>query len=61
MFYYRKVASSNQWSDGFTVQRRKIAALEIPNSGHAMNNGQNVKSQMWQFFSNYLPIADTSQ
>ena len=38
-----------------------ISIADIPNRGHAMNNGQNVKSQMWQSFLNYLPIAHTSQ
>ena len=31
------------------------------NSGHALNSGQNVQSQIWQSMLNYLPIAGTSQ
>ena len=38
-----------------------LPIADIPNCGHAMNSGQNVKYQMWQSFLNYLPIADTSQ
>ena len=35
------------------------ATVKPPNSGHVLNNGQSVSSQMWQSF-NYLPTADTS-
>ena len=47
-------------------QDKKLNTVKPPNSGHlnsghAMNSGQNVKSQMWRSFLNYLPIADTSQ
>ena len=38
-----------------------LPIADITNSGHAMNSGQNVKSQMSQFLKNYLPIANTSQ
>ena len=34
---------------------------DIPNSGHAMNSGQNFESQMWKYFLKYLPVADTFQ
>ena len=31
-----------------------------PNSGHAKNSRQNIKSEMQQSFLNYFPIADIS-
>ena len=41
----------------------KVAGMvaDIPNSGRAMNSGQNVQSQVRQSFLNYLPVADTSR
>ena len=44
--------SSVQWN---------LPVADTPNSGHAMNSGQNVESQMWQSFLNYLPIVAISQ
>ena len=38
-----------------------LPIASIPNSGHAINSGQRIKSQIWPLFLNYLPIADTSQ
>ena len=37
-----------------------LQLADIPNSGHALNRGQNVYPQMWQSLLKYLPIADTS-
>ena len=37
-----------------------LPIADIPNSRNALNSGQNVKSQMWRSFLNYLPIANTS-
>ena len=57
----------NQWTAYFLLKgmgmfiQSNLPIADIRNSGHAMNSGQNVKSQMWQSFLNYLPIADTSQ
>ena len=48
----RKIISILQWN---------LPIADIPNNGHAINSGQNIKSQMWQYFLNYLLIVDTSQ
>ena len=38
-----------------------LPIADIPNSGHALNSGQKVLSQIWQSMLSYLPIADTSK
>ena len=43
------------------VLQWNLPIADIPNSGHAMNSGRDVKYQMWQSFWNYFLIADTSQ
>ena len=48
-------------TDVFLRTQWILPIAEIPNSEHAMNSWQSVKSQMWQSFLNYLSIADTSQ
>ena len=49
------------WPSVLIISEKKVNTVKLLSSGYAINSGQNLNSQMWKSFLNYLPVADTSQ
>ena len=49
------VRLGSKYAFGYWVVKWNLPIVDIPNSGHALNSGQNVYSQMWSSLLNSLP------